>query len=175
MNKKTLIIAGAGLAAYESYKLYSFYKGFTLSFEKFGISVKNNGIEVKFNTVITNSSNAAIVFKSITGAVSYEGYTVATYRNNFAKPLTLQPNQTLSLPITVFSQAMQMLNLAGSAKEKNVFIDISYAISTNYKILGLLPLPLPLTFSEKMNIKPYLDQISGVWTFIKNSINLLKK
>lgn len=175
-NRKKLIIAGAAaLALYEGYKIYSFYNGFELNFNSLKLSFKNKGLEIRFNTVIKNNTNAEILIKSLSGSVYHSGNIIANYTAKLQKDIVIKPNAATSIPITVFSDGGNMLNMIAIAKDKNVKVTISSNISTRYRILGLIGIPFPISFNYDLNLKPYLDQVSGIYSTVIGLINLAKK
>jgi hypothetical protein len=175
MNKevvKPLLIVGGGIAAYESYQLYQFYKAFTLGFDSIKFSLKNKNLTISFNAVITNPTQTVMKINSVSGTVvcmdriaqGVNGLFL-NYKNKGTGSFDIKPVSVTKIPIEVVLTVDDGFKLIEVAQMKDIKIEIGYVIDVTYKIFSLFGVSVSIPAKETIDPKPYISQI-------KNAVNL---
>jgi hypothetical protein len=176
MNKevvKPLLIVGGGIAAYESYQLYQFYKAFTLGFDSIKFSLKNKNLTISFNAVITNPTQTVMKINSVSGTVvcmdriaqGVNGLFL-NYKNKGTGSFDIKPVSVTKIPIEVVLTVDDGFKLIEVTQMKGVKIEIGYVIDVTYKIFSLFGVSVSIPAKETIDPKPYISQI-------KNAVNLV--
>ena len=176
MNKeviKPLLIVGGGIAAYESYQLYQFYKAFTLGFDSIKFSLKNKNLTISFNAVITNPTQTVMRINSVSGTVvcmdriaqGVNGLFL-NYKNKGTGSFDIKPVSVTKIPIEVVLTVDDGFRLIEVTQMKGVKIEIGYVIDVTYKIFSLFGVSVSIPAKETIDPKPYISQI-------KNAVNLV--
>lgn len=176
MNKevvKPLLIVGGGIAAYESYQLYQFYKAFTLGFDSIKFSLKNKNLTISFNAVITNPTQTVMRINSVSGTVvcmdriaqGVNGLFL-NYKNKGTGSFDIKPVSVTKIPIEVVLTVDDGFRLIEMVQMKNIKIEIGYVIDVTYKIFSLFGVSVSVPAKEIIDPKPYISQI-------KNAVNLM--
>lgn len=176
MNKevvKPLLIVGGGIAAYESYQLYQFYKAFTLGFDSIKFSLKNKNLTISFNAVITNPTQTVMRINSVSGTVvcmdriaqGVNGLFL-NYKNKGTGSFDIKPVSVTKIPIEVVLTVDDGFRLIEMVQMKDIKIEIGYVVDVTYKIFGLFGVSVSVPAKETIDPKPYISQI-------KNAVNLM--
>jgi len=175
MNKevvKPLLIVGGGIAAYESYQLYQFYKAFTLTFGSIKIAFKGKNLTISFDAIINNPTQTVMKINSVSGTVvcidriaqGINGLFL-NYKNKGTGSFEVKPVSVTKIPIEVVLTADDGFKLIEVTQMKGVEIEIVYVIDVTYKIFSLFGVSVKIPAKEIINPKPYIDKI-------KNAVNL---
>jgi hypothetical protein len=176
MNKevvKPLLIVGGGIAAYESYQLYQFYKAFTLGFDSIKFDLKNKNLTISFNAVITNPAQTVMRINSVSGTVvcmdriaqGINGLFL-NYKSKGTGSFDIKPVSVTKIPIEVVLTVDDGFKLIEVAQMKDIKIEIGYVIDVTYKIFSLFGVSVSIPAKEIIDPKPYISQI-------KNAVNLV--
>lgn len=176
MNKevvKPLLIVGGGIAAYESYQLYQFYKAFTLGFDSIKFSLKNKNLTISFNAVITNPTQTVMRINSVSGTVvcmdriaqGVNGLFL-NYKNKGTGSFDIKPVSVTKIPIEVVLTVDDGFRLIEVVQMKNIKIEIGFVVDVTYKIFSLFGVSISIPAKETIDPKPYISQI-------KNAVNLV--
>jgi len=175
MNKevvKPLLIVGGGIAAYESYQLYQFYKAFTLTFGSIKIAFKGKNLTISFDAIINNPTQTVMKINSVSGTVvcidriaqGINGLFL-NYKNKGTGSFDIKPVSVTKIPIEVVLTADDGFKLIEVTQMKGVEIEIGYVIDVTYKIFSLFGVSVSIPAKETIDPKPYIDKI-------KNAVNL---
>lgn len=170
---KPLLIVGGGIAAYESYQLYQFYKAFVLTFDSIKFAFKGSNLTISFNAVINNPTQTVMEINSVSGTVvcmdrvaqGINGLFL-NYKSKGAGSFKIKPVSVTKIPLEVVLKVDDGFKLIEMATQKNIVIEVGYVIDVTYKIFNLVGVSVSIPAKETIDPKPYIDQI-------KNATNLL--
>lgn len=172
INKKAIVVGTLAVAGFEAYRAYSISNSIILTYNGFKLSMKDKKLIIKFNTVITNQSGKDVDLNGVSGNLKYMGNVLLNYSANLPKPLALTKGKTTSLPITIITNSIAMLTMVAGGTSK--VIDLNYNIGVSLKLLGFIPLTLPVKFTERMDLTPYINAVSGIASRILDFIKTIK-
>jgi hypothetical protein len=171
-KKKILLIGGLAALGYEGYRAYNISNGIILTYNNFRLSMKDKKLLISFNVVITNQSGKNIDLNGVSGNLKYMGNVLLNYSADLKKPLPLIVGKTTSLPITITTNSIAMLTMIAGGTSK--VVDLSYNIGVSLKLLGFIPLTLPIKFIERIDLTPYIKAVSGISSRILDFIKTIK-
>jgi len=171
-KKKLLLIGGIAALGYEGYRAYNIQNGIVLTYNNFKLSIQNGKLVIKFNLIITNQSGKNCELVGVSGNLKYMGNVLLNYSANIKKPLELTVGNTKTLPITVVANTLATLTMIAGGTSK--VVEMSYNIGVRVNLLGFIPISLPVRFSEKMDLTPYIQAATNLLSTVTNMLKNFK-
>ncbi len=169
IEKKTIVVGALALAGFEAYRAYSVSNSIILTYSNFKLSISKGHLVIKFNAVITNQSGKSVKLLGVSGNLQYFGNTLINFTAKNTSPIELTTGKTVFLPITVTTNSISMITMITTGSGQKV--TLNYNIGVEYSILGLVPITLPVKFSQVMDLSSYITQSKGL---VSALVNFLK-
>ena len=169
VNKKAIVVGALAVAGFEAYRAYSISNSIILTYNNFRLSISKGQLVINFNAVITNQSGKSVSLLGVSGNVQYTGNTLINFTAKNNNPIELITGKTVFLPITVTTNSVSMISMIAAGTGKK--ITLNYNIGVGYSILGLLPVTVPVKFSQVMDLSAYINAAKGL---VAGLLNLLK-
>ena len=170
MNKKILIgVAGAvGLAEYNRFS--RLMDSVSIKPKNLKVALERGNFKLDFQLQFINNGSKSIDIQRIYGDMYIGDVFIGTY--NTTQTDTIQPNTTVSLPVTAIISSKQILdNLQGKAFSSGV-ITIKTNAVLKFKVLGIFTIPVSIKNVSSIEAGSIVREATGI---VRNIITLFKQ